>query len=207
MAGDEGTWPKWRNGIGVARPTEGGPVTWAGLQLLASIGKLSRVSYARQSWANWSPLATWTSTTSRSPRRPVIQSLRPGDRFVRRQTSDEPGLGLLSVIGGSRRSRRLPESALPPPLPPAAPPVPASGTERCARRVASARAADAKGGASAQPPVHRAAFPFREVVERRRPGTPLNGVAVAAVFASLAGLVVFALLPLGAWRPRWAAGA
>ena len=48
-----------------------------------------------------------------------------------------------------------------------------------------------------EPPVYRGAFPFREAEGRARPATPLNGVAVGAVFASIVGLVVFAL-PLGA---------
>ncbi|HZN64622.1 MAG TPA: DUF4339 domain-containing protein [Tepidisphaeraceae bacterium] len=189
--------------------TEGGPVTWAGLQLLASIGKLGPRDFVRrQSWANWKPACDVDEHDQSIAPPPGDSVASTGDSVAPPPPSPDPpdeppALGLLSVIGVKpAEPGLLPEAALPPPLPPAAPtappPVPASGTERYARRVASARAADAKvAPPPPEPPVYRGAFPFREVVERQRPGTPLNGVAVAAVFASLAGLVVFAL-PLGA---------
>jgi hypothetical protein len=182
--------------------TEGGPVTWAGLQLLASTGKLGPRDFVRrQSWANWKPACEVDehdqaiAPPPRDSAPPPPPSPDPPD--------EPPALGLLSVIGVKpAEPGLLPETTLPPPLPPAALPVApaaaASESERYSRRVASAKAADTKvAPPPPEPPVYRGAFPFREAVERQRPVTPLNGVAVAAVFASLAGLVVFAL-PLGA---------
>ena len=186
--------------------TEGGPVTWAGLQLLASTGKLGPRDFVRrQSWANWKP-ACQVDEHDQAIAPPPGDSVAspPGDSVAPPPPSPDPpdeppALGLLSVIGVKpAEPGLLPEAALAPPLPPAAPTVRVPGTERYSGRVASARAADAKvAPPPPEPAVYRGAFPFREAVERQRPGTPLNGVAVAAVFASLAGLVVFAL-PLGA---------
>lgn len=190
--------------------TEGGPVTWDGLQLLASSGKLGPRDFVRrQSWANWKPACEVDEHDQAIAPAPRAAEAPPPLSSTEAPSSSSPpspdpadgppALGLLSVIGVKpAEPGLLLESAFPPPLPPAAATARASVIERHSPPEASVETA----GANLAPPppeprVYRGAFPFREAVEWRRPAAPVNGAAVGAVFASMAGLVVFAL-PLGA---------